>query len=282
MSAHPHAPPSPASSRASAEPRIHPSAVVDPAARLADDVRVGPLCVVGGGVEIGPGCELVGSCTLLGPMRLGARNVVWPYAVLGAAPQDRSHRGEPTRLEVGEGNVFREHVTVHRGTAKDRAATRLGSFGMYLVGAHVAHDVVVGDHVVLANATLVGGHACVGDHVVTGGGAALAPFVHVGESAFVAGGACVERDVPPFVVAAGDRSRVRALNSVGLARRAAPAPSLVALERAFRLLFRGDAARAAGLEIARRELADDPWVQRLIAFLDASAARARDRGAKPR
>lgn len=258
-------------------PRIHPTAVVDPRAELAADVEVGPLAVIGAGVVLGPGTRLVGSCTVLGATRLGARNVVYPYAVIGADPQDRSFAGEPTRLEVGDDNVFREHVTVHRGTAKDGGVTRIGSGCLLMASAHVAHDVLLGDRVTLTNGTLVGGHARLESHALTGGGAGVAPFAHVGEGAFVAAGAMVEIDVPPFVIAAGDRARVRALNVVGLRRRGVPEPSVRALGRAFRLLWRSGLARAEALPRVRAELAVDPWVARLVAFLDEPTRRASKR-----
>jgi UDP-N-acetylglucosamine acyltransferase len=252
---------------------IHPTAVVAAGAELADGVVVGPHAVVGDGVAIGPGTRLVASCVVLGPTRLGARNVVHPYAVLGAEPQDRSHAGEPTTLVVGDDNVFREHVTVHRGTAKDRGTTSIGSGCLFMVGAHVAHDVRVGDAVTLTNGTLVGGHAEIGDHVVAGGGSAIAPFSRVGESAFLAGNAMVENDVPPFVIAAGDRARVRALNEVGLRRRGVPEGSRRALAKAFRIVFRSGVPRAQALVTVQRELGADPWVARLVAFLEQPARR---------
>jgi UDP-N-acetylglucosamine acyltransferase len=249
--------------------RVHPTAVVDERAVLGDGVEVGPLCVVGADVVVGRGTRLVASCALLGPCSLGERNLVYPYAVLGAPPQDRAWNGEPTRLVVGDDNVVREHVTIHRGTAKGEGLTRVGDGNLLMAGAHVAHDAVVGDRVTLTNGTLLGGHVVVGSFVVAGGHVAVAPFVRVGESAFLAGGAMVERDVPPFVIAAGDRARVRALNKVGLERRGVPACSRRALEAAFRTLFRSGETRARAVERVARELGADPYVARMLAFLGA-------------
>ena len=238
--------------------RVHPTAVVDPGAEVAGDVEIGPLSQVCAGVILGRGTRLLGSCTVLGPTTLGTNNVVHAYAVLGGGPQDRSHAGEATTLRIGDDNEFREHVTVHRGTAKDRGETRIGSRGLFMAGAHVAHDCVIGDGVVLANATLLGGHVVLGDGVVAGGRAGFVPYVRVGRFAFIAGAAVVERDVPPFVIAAGDRARVRAPNHVGLRRHGVPEASIAALEEAFRALFVGK--RAVPAEIAR-----DPFVQELLA-----------------
>lgn len=248
---------------------IHPTALVASEARLGPNVEVGPFAVVGAGVEIGPGCKLAASCVLEGPLVLGENNRVYAFAVLGAPPQDRSHAGEPTRLVVGAGNEFREHVTVHRGTSKDRGVTTIGSGGLFMAGSHVAHDCEIGDHVTLANGTLLGGHVTLEDHVVTGGRAAIAPKVRVGAGAFLAAGAMVERDVPPYVIVAGDRARVRALNLVGLERMGVPPSSRDALDRAFRHLYHSGRPLAEARASLEASLAEDPHVARLLAFFQA-------------
>ncbi|MFT3769034.1 MAG: acyl-ACP--UDP-N-acetylglucosamine O-acyltransferase [Minicystis sp.] len=244
---------------------IHPTAVVAPDATLGAGVSVGPFAIVEAGVQVGEGTRVDAHAILRSGTRLGARNVVHPFAVIGGDPQERTYAGEPTRLEIGDGNVFREHVTVHRGSPKGGGLTRIGSGCLFMAGVHVAHDCLVGDRIELANGTLLAGHVIVGDFVVAGGGVAVAPFVRVGSRAFLAAGAMVERDVPPFVIAAGDRARVRALNRVGLQRSGVPEASRAALERAFRLVFRGDAPRA----VAAAALADDPdpFVRELAAAL---------------
>jgi UDP-N-acetylglucosamine acyltransferase len=249
---------------------IHPSAIVSSSAALAEGVTVGPFAVIEDDVEIGAGSRIEAHALVRRGTRMGAGNVVHPFAVLGGEPQDRRHAGGATRLQIGDGNVFREHVTVHRGTEHGGGLTRVGSHGLFMVGAHVAHDCLVGDAVILANTTLLGGHVTLGDHVVTGGGVALAPFVRVGERAFLAGGAMVERDVPPFVIAAGDRARVRALNKVGLRRSGVPEASITLLERAFVTIFRRGPRRLAA-EAARDDA--DPFVRALAAAVLAAPAR---------
>jgi UDP-N-acetylglucosamine acyltransferase len=244
---------------------IHPSALVAADAELGARVEIGPFAVIEPCVALGAGTRVEAHAIVRTGSRLGAGNVVHPFAVLGGAPQDRRHGGEPTRLEVGDRNVFREHVTVHRGTAHGGGVTRIGSDGLFMVGVHVAHDVVVGDAVILANNTLLGGHVTLGDHVVTGGHVAIAPFVRIGERAFLAGGAMVERDVPPFVIAAGDRARVRALNRVGLGRTGVPEASMAALERAFRAIFRGGTPQAVAAAALSGD--PDPFVRRLVEAL---------------
>jgi UDP-N-acetylglucosamine acyltransferase len=247
--------------------RIHESAVVDPGAELAPGVIVGPLCYVGAGVRIGEGTELVAQATLLGPTVIGRNNRVFPHVTLGSPPQDRSYAGEPTTLVVGDDNVFREGVTVHRGTVRGGFTTTIGSSGLFMVGAHVAHDCVVGDHVTLTNHTSLGGHVVVGDRVVIGGHVAIAPFCRIGEIAFAAGGAMIERDVPPFVIVAGDRARVRGLNRVGLLRAGIPEASRLQLLAAYKMLWLSGEPRAVAARAVAAELGHDPYVERLVRFL---------------
>lgn len=267
--------------------QVHPSAVVDAGAQLDHGVQVGPLCVIGSGVCVGAGTRLIGQVSLHGPMRIGANNTVYPFAALGGDPQHRdycSEQREKTALEIGDDNVIREGVTVHRGTVEAGGMTRVGSGCLLMAGAHVAHDVVLDDGVVLTNAVLLGGHVRVATRAVIAGGAAIAPFVRVGESCFVAGNAMVERDVPPFLIAAGDRATLRAVNTVGLERRGVPTESVRAICRAFQHIFplegpgfgAGAAAGSSGVAggEARKQQGrddswrDDPWVRRLLAFLN--------------
>jgi UDP-N-acetylglucosamine acyltransferase len=253
--------------------RVHPTSVVDPGAELGDGVRIGPLCHIGAGVVMDDDTELVAQATVLGPTRIGRRNRIYPHATLGAAPQDRSFRGEPTTLVVGDDNEFRESVTVHRGTPKGGGVTRIGSGCLFMVGAHVAHDCTVGDGVTLANLTSLGGHVVVDDRVVTGGHVAVAPYVRIGEIAFAAGGAMIERPVPPFLVVSGDRARVRGLNTVGLERAGVPEASRAALEHAYRILFRKGTPMTVAVTEVEASLRGDPYVAKLLEFLsDASHA----------
>jgi UDP-N-acetylglucosamine acyltransferase len=252
--------------------QIHPLALVAPDVALGHGVIVGPFAVIDPGVVVGDGTRVDAHAVVRSGTRLGARNVIHPFAVIGGEPQERGYAGEPTRLEIGDGNVFREHVTVHRGSVKGGGLTRIGSGSLFMVGVHVAHDCVLGDRLELANDTLLGGHVTLGDHVVTGGSAAIGPWIRVGTRAFIAAGAMVEADVPPFVIAAGDRARVRALNRVGLARSGVPEASREALARAFRAAFRGAVPRA----VAAAALLDDedPYVRELATFVAGAPVHA--------
>lgn len=233
--------------------RVHPSAVIDPTAVLGADVVVGPFCVVGAGAVLGAGTELLGHVWVGPRTTLGRGNRVFPFAALGAAPQSRAPAAE-CALVVGDDNVFREHVTVHTGTVQD---TKVGSGGLFMVGAHLAHDVQVGDHVTLSNAVQIAGHVIIEDHATFGGLAGVAQRVRVGESAFVAAGAMCEEDVPPFVIVQGDRARVRVLNKVGLRRRAIDEAEIEALERAFRAVY-------FGKKRPEPSAADGPRVEKLL------------------
>jgi UDP-N-acetylglucosamine acyltransferase len=254
---------------------IHPSAIVDAQAEIARGVEIGPYCVIGPGVRIDEGTRLAAHVVVYGPTAIGKRNVIHSFAVIGDAPQHKRHQGGPTRLTIGDANVIREHVTIHRGTRGDGAAragdrastgtetgtTTIGSSNLFMVGCHVAHDVTVGSHATIANGVQLAGHAVVGDYATFGGLSGLAQHVRVGESAFVAAGAMCERDVPPFVIVQGDRARVRALNKVGLRRRGVPEASIAALEDAFRALWKSGRTRADALaEIAR----EDAYVAKLL------------------
>lgn len=220
--------------------RIHPTAVVDPRAELADDVEVGPYSIVGPGVRIDRGSRLLAHVVIGGGAVIGQGNVFHPFAVIGGAPQIRKLVPGQTEGEVpeehgalfiGAENVFREHVTV--SLSSGAKATTLGSKNLFMAGAHVAHDVTVGSHCVVANAVQLAGHVTVEDWVTFGGLSGVAQWLRVGESAFVAAGAMCERDVPPFVIVQGDRARVRALNVIGLERRGLAPASIAHLKRAF-------------------------------------------------
>lgn len=231
---------------------IHPTAIVDSSAELGANVEIGPYAIVGAHVELGAGTQLLAHAIVEGPARLGIANVVHSFAVIGGAAQDKRAASvdDHGTLVVGDRNVFREHVTVHRGTSAGARATVVGNDNLFMVGAHVAHDVTVGSFVTLANGVMLAGHVTVEDYVAFGGGVAVAQHVRLGESAFVAGGAMVERDIPPFVVAQGDRARVRAINKVGLRRRGISEADIDTLERALRSLLFGKAPIAERVRVA--------------------------------
>ncbi len=255
---------------------IHPSACVDPRARLGRDVRIGPFCLVGPEVELGDGCVLHGHCTLLGPSTFGAANQFFPYCTIGGPPQDLKYKGGPTRLRVGDHNVFRENVTVHRGTEVDRNSggmTRIGSHNLLMVGVHVAHDADIGSHVILANGVQIAGHVRIEDCVNVGGASAMHHFVTVGRNAFVGGMTRITHDVAPYMKVQGYDQLVRGVNAEGLRRWRIPESSILALKRAARLLYarRGERSPGRTLEALRQIEEDglmaDEHVRYLVEFL---------------
>ena len=247
---------------------IHPSAVVDPEARLGESVRIGPFCVVGAGVVLGEDVELVSHVSIVGRTTVGDGSVVYPFAALGHAPQDLTYAGEPTELRIGAGNRIREHVTMHPGTARGRGVTRVGDHNLFMAATHVAHDCTIGDHVVMANNATLGGHVTVGDHAYLGGLCAVHQFVRIGPTAMIGGVTGVEGDVIPYGLVMGDRAVLGGLNLVGLRRRGVGPADLRVLRNAYRQLFVDDRGAFADrlLEVAE-VYGDQPRVMEIVAFI---------------
>jgi UDP-N-acetylglucosamine acyltransferase len=218
--------------------RIHPSAVVDAGAELAADVEVGPYAVIGPQVVGGEGTTVGPHAVIEGPTRIGRHNRIHAHATLGGAPQDKKYRGEPTRLEVGDGNTFRECVTVNRGTVQDGGVTRIGHDNWVMAYVHIAHDCLVGDHTILANTTNLAGHVQIGDWVILGGCSQVHQFCKIGAHAMTGVSTVVLHDIPPFVMASGNTAQAHGMNTEGLRRRGFSAPSLAALRQAYKTLYR--------------------------------------------
>ena len=220
--------------------RIDPRAVIAPTAQLADDVEIGPFAVIGDNVVIGPRCWIGPHAVVNGPTTLGADNRVFQFASLGDAPQDKKYKGEPTRLEIGDRNVFREYCTVNRGTVTGNGVTRLGNDNMLLAYTHVGHDCTLGNHIVLSNLVMLGGHVELGDWVIMSGYAGAHQFSKIGAHAFIGNNTAVTRDVPPYVLAAGHPAEPRTINSEGLKRRGFSPEQIRNIKQAYRVLYRSD------------------------------------------
>jgi UDP-N-acetylglucosamine acyltransferase len=227
---------------------IDPHAIVSPQAELAADVTVGPFSVIGPEVRIGPGTVVGPHVVITGETTIGANNRIYQFASLGDAPQDKKYAGEPTRLEIGDRNVFRESCTINRGTTHDKAVTRIGSDNLFMAYSHVAHDCVVGSNTVFANCASLGGHVEIGDWVILGGLTAVHQFCKVGAHAFLAGGAIVTRDVPPYIMVAGNPSVPHAVNSEGLKRRGFTEEQIRSIRDAYRTVYRCDLKLSEALE----------------------------------
>ena len=252
-------------------PTIHPTALVDPDARIPSSCRIGPYCVVGAEVEMGENCELVAHVVLAGPTRLGSNNRIFPYASIGQPPQDLKFAGEKTRLEIGDHNQIREFVTLHRGTVGGGGVTRIGSHTLIMAYAHVAHDCIIGDHVILANAATLAGHVTVEDWATVGALCPVHQFVRIGTYSFVGGGTTITKDVLPFskTVAARD-SHAYGLNALGLERHGFTRERIRKLHHAFKLLLASklNTAQALGKLKLEGELGED--VDLLVRFIKNS------------
>jgi UDP-N-acetylglucosamine acyltransferase len=227
---------------------IDPRAIVSPQAKLAADVTVGPFSIIGPDVELGPRTVIGPHVVINGPTRMGADNRVFQFASIGDAPQDKKYNGEPTRLEIGDRNVFRESCTVNRGTMQDKGVTQIGHDNLFMAYSHVAHDCVVGDNIVFANCAALAGHVEIGDWVILGGLTAVHQHVKIGAHAFLAGGAVVQRDVPPYVMVAGNPAVPHMVNAAGLKRRGFDEEQVRNVRNAYRVLYRSDLKLAEALE----------------------------------
>ena len=220
--------------------RIDSRAVVSSSAELADDVEVGPFAYIGDNVVIGPRCWIGPHAVINGPTTLGADNRVFQFASLGDAPQDKKYNGEPTRLEIGDRNIFREYCTVNRGTVTGNGVTRLGDDNMLLAYTHVGHDCTLGNKIVLSNLVMLGGHVELGDWVIMSGYAGAHQFTKIGAHAFIGNNTAVTRDVPPYVLASGHPAEPITINSEGLKRRGFSAEQIRTIKNAYRVLYRSD------------------------------------------
>jgi UDP-N-acetylglucosamine acyltransferase len=254
---------------------------IDPRADIDEEVEIGPFCVIGPQVRIGRGTRLENNVTLMGRVTLGKFNHVYPNAVIGGAPQDVSYSGGDTQVLIGDYNIVRECVTINRGTEKEEGITSIGDHNFLMACSHVAHDCRLGNHIILTNGVLLGGHVHVEDHAILSGGVAVHHFASIGSYSFVAGLSAVRHDVPPFMLVEGYPARPRCINIVALKRNNFTPPVIAALGEAHRLLYRAK----VGLEHAREILrANDqllPEVEYLLEFVgyqhDGKHGRGRER-----
>lgn len=248
---------------------IHPTAVVDPEAMLAPDVRVGPYAVIEGAVEIGPGCVIEAHACVSGPLTLGRENFVGHGAVLGKSPQHRGYQGEATSVRIGDGNVFREFVTVHRGTPQGCGVTTIGDRNMFMIGSHVGHDAHIGHGCTVVNYALVAGHVVLHDGCILSGFTAVQQRVRVGRLAMLGGMAGSTKDIPPFVLQQGYNC-VTGLNIVGLRRSGCGPETIDALRQAFRIFYREGRSPSGALDRIEAELGAIPEVVEFASFIRES------------
>ncbi|NLC35741.1 MAG: acyl-ACP--UDP-N-acetylglucosamine O-acyltransferase [Alcaligenaceae bacterium] len=252
--------------------RIHATAIVSPGAELADDVEVGAYSLIGPNVSIGPGTQVGPHCIIDGHTAIGANNVFYRFCSIGGMPQDKKYKGEPTRLEIGDGNMVREYVTLNTGTVQDVGVTRLGSDNWIMAYVHVAHDCQIGSHTILANNVQLAGHIHVDDWAILGGSSAVHQFVHIGAHSMVGGASSIRQDVPPYVVGAGDPFRPVGINSEGLRRRGFDADTIAVLKDTYKLLYRRnlsvDEAAAAMRRLQEESPEASAAIETLAVFLE--------------
>lgn len=251
--------------------QIHPTAVVHPKAELASDVEVGPFSVVGEHVRIGRGTRLVAHVYVEGWTEIGERCQLYPYASIGTPPQHLQYQGEPTKVVIGNDNILREYVTVNRATVAGGGLTKIGDHNFLMAYVHVAHDCLLGNHIIMANASTLAGHISIGDHAIIGGLVGIHQYVRVGSYVMIGGCSAVAQDVPPFMRAAGGyRVKLYGLNSVGLRRQNFSADRISALKQAYEVLFRSGHRIAEAIKVARDQFKDHPDVAALLNFLEGS------------
>jgi len=249
---------------------IHPQAIVDPGAKLASSVTVGPWSYIGPGVEIDEDTVIESHVVIKGPTRIGKRNRIFQFATVGEDCQDKKYKGEETRLVIGDDNIIRENCTIHRGTIQDNAETRIGNNNLLMAYAHVAHDCVIGDYTILANAANVAGHVHIGDYAILGGGSLVHQFCKIGPHSMSAGGSIVLKDVPAYVMASGQSAQPFGINSEGLKRRGFSSQNLTFLKRAYKAIYRQGLTTEQAIVELEKMLVDEPLIEPLLDSLKNS------------
>lgn len=254
--------------------QIHPTAIVDPAAEIGDGVSIGPYSVIGPDVKLGAGCVLLSHVVVDGRTEIGPNSRIYPFASIGHQPQDMKYHGEPSRLTIGANNILREHVTINPGTEGGGMLTSIGNNCLMMVGAHVAHDCIVGNHVIMANNATLAGHVTLEDYVIIGGLSAVHQFCRIGRHAMVGGMSGVENDVIPYGSVMGDRARLSGLNIVGLKRRGFSRSDLTALRKAYRLMFAEEGTMAERIDDMFDTYSDHEAVMEIVDFIRTDSSRA--------
>ncbi|WP_334063244.1 acyl-ACP--UDP-N-acetylglucosamine O-acyltransferase [Alteromonas genovensis] len=246
---------------------IHPTAVISESATIGENVTIGPFCVVDDNVTIGDGCILKSHVVVRGTTRIGKNNKFFQFSSIGEDCQDKKYAGEPTELIIGDDNEFREGVTVHRGTVQDEGVTIIGSRGLFMVNAHIAHDCVLGDDIIVANNCAIAGHVHIDDFVIVGGAVGIHQFCKIGAHAFLGAGGIILRDVPPFVMVSGHKNIPQGINSEGLKRRGFEKDEVLAIKRAYKVIYRAGNTIEEAIDTLEAPANDHEGVARMVEFL---------------
>lgn len=246
---------------------IHPQAIIDPSAIIADGVSIGPFTVIGANVEIGEGSTIGSHVVIDGPTRIGCDNKIYSFAAIGGDPQDKKYAGEPTRLEIGDRNVIREYCTISRGTVQDNSVTRIGDDNWIMATVHIAHDCQVGNHTIFANSVTLAGHVTIGDYVILGGFTLVHQFCQLGAHCFTAMNSVISKDVLPFLMVSGHMAKPHGLNAEGLKRRGFSSESLAELRRAYKTIYRSNLTLEQAMEQLEPQSQSCKEVGQLLEFL---------------
>jgi UDP-N-acetylglucosamine acyltransferase len=252
---------------------IHPSSIIGAGARIDPTARIGPFCVIDSDVEIGPGVELKSHVVVTGTTSIGADTVVFSFSVIGEVPQDLKFKGEASRLEIGERNRIREHVTMNSGTAGGGGLTKIGDDGLFMAGCHIAHDACIGDRVIVVNSAAIAGHCVLEDDVIVGGLSGIHQFVRIGKGAIIGAVTMVTNDVIPYGLVQAQRGVLDGLNLVGLKRRGVPRSDITALRAAFQMLAKGEGTFQDRAERLSKET-DSAYVNEIVAFVMGDTDRS--------
>lgn len=260
---------------------IHPTAIIEEGAQIAESAKIGAYCVIGADVKIGENVELKSHVVVGGDTEIGEGTVIYPFASIGSAPQDLKYAGEKTKLVIGKNNTIREHVTMNPGTAQDNSTTTIGDNCLFMVAAHVAHDCVVGNNVILANNATIAGHVKVGDFAIIGGLSAVHQFVRIGNNAMIGGMSGIENDVIPYGLAMGERAALSGLNLIGLKRHGFEKEEINSVRKAYKDIFTDDGGFSERVEKAKSGYDSSKVVSDIISFIEADSSRPICKPKKP-
>lgn len=250
-----------------AKPKIHPTAIIDPKAKISDGSEIGPYCIVGSGVKLGKNTKLI-SNVYIEETEMGNDCTVYPFATIGLPPQDLKYKGEKTKVLIGEKNIIREYVSIHRASVGGNNTTEIGDNNFLMAYVHIAHDCRIANHVVLANATTLGGHVTVEDYVFIGGHVAVHQFTSIGAYAMIGGFSAIPQDIPPYTTAAGDRAKLYGLNTIGLKRQNFTDAQIKELKHAYKILFRSKLTLREALALLKQDGKLSKEIKNLIEFIE--------------
>ena len=250
-----------------AKPKVHRTAIVDPDAKLAEGVEIGPYCIIGKRVTIGKNSK-IHAHVIIEDTDMGSNNSVYPFTSIGLPPQDLKYNNEKTKVKIGSNNIIREYVTINKASVGGDKVTKIGSKNFFMAYVHIAHDCIIGSNVIFANATTLAGHVTVEDSVFIGGLVAVHQFARIGASSMIGGFSCIVQDIPPFTTAAGERAKLYGLNSIGLKRQNFDESTIKNLKRAYKVLFRSKLTRKEAIKKLKNERKETEEINYLIEFIE--------------